>query len=106
MGHARECQLLIGLETLPFHLYSKRNPSPKAMYHSSDSDGSDHDETCECDKFNTLPDELVLKIIKMAFDNLKEEKNEGNMRLKAPKFNFLVKVVSNISTRYVTMLFH
>ena len=92
-------------------MYSKRNPSPKAMYHSSDSDGSDHDETCdnfhcEFELFNTLPDELVLKIIKMAFDNLKEEKNEGNMRLKAPKFNFLVKVVSNISPRYVTMLFH
>ena len=72
------------------------------MYLSSDSEDSDPETLQKSDIFNTLPDELVLKIIKMAFDNL----HEGYLGLKAPKFNFLVKVVRNISPRYVTMLFH
>ena len=79
------------------------------MLHLSDSDASDHDELLNfrygSDPFNTLPDEVVLKIIKMMLNNLVDE-DHGNPRLMASRFNFLVKVVSNISPRYVVMLFH
>ena len=49
--------------------------------------------------FDTLPDELLLKIIRSAFKDLGED--NWDFVLKAPRFNFLVKVVSKISHRYV-----
>ena len=69
------------------------------MLHSSDSDESD-DFHYDSDPFNALPDELVLKIIKTVLNNVGDEVN-GEMRLRAPRKNYLVKVVRNISPRYV-----
>ena len=48
--------------------------------------------------FDTLPDELLLKIIRIAFEDLGED--NWDFVLKAPRFNFLVKVVSKISHRF------
>ena len=66
------------------------------MIHLSDSDEpyldetvNFHNENSESNMFGTLPDELVLKIIKMAFNNLGKEfeaskniyREWGNLRL-------------------------
>ena len=69
------------------------------MLHSSDSDESD-DFHYDSDPFNALPDELVLKIIKTVLNNVGDEVN-GDFKLMAPRKNYLVKVVRNISPRYV-----
>ena len=58
--------------------------------------------------FNTLPDELVLKIIEMAATPMglawpREDNRNSNFALRTLKFNFLVKVVSKISNRYVAI---
>ena len=80
------------------------------MLQLSDSDESDHIEMSTfhyvSDPFNTLPDELVLKIIKMVLNNIEDEHLVTNLRNKTPRFNFMVKVVSKISPRYITIIFH
>ena len=100
---------MVGCRWKPPSFQLKLKVSILTMLHLSDSDGSDHDEMLnfryESDPFNTLPDEVVLKIIKMMLNNRVAEDQE-NPRLRGSRFNFLVKVVSNISPRYVVMLFH
>ena len=101
MGHASECQLLRQLGAPSFHL---KIAASLTMLHLSDSDESDHDETptfrYDSDPFNTLPDELVLKIIKTVLNNVGDEVH-GDLKLMAPRKNYLVKVVRDISPRYV-----
>ena len=57
------------------------------------------------DPFNTLPDELVLKIIKMVLNNFVDDHIVTNLRDNEPRFNFIMKVVRKISPRYVTIIF-
>ena len=112
MGHARECQLFFGSPAISKSVRYRL----LTMLLSSDSDGFDHSEMPillhGSDPFNTLPDELVLKIMKMAIKNIVDENTCvcsyvcRTYRRLAPRFNFMVKVVSKISPRYVTMLFH
>ena len=78
------------------------------MNPSSDTDSSDNDETqailYDSDPFNALPNELVFKITRMAFNDigcsLRNWHYVDSKFIMLPlRFNFLVKVVSNISPR-------
>ena len=110
MGQARWCQLLIGSSV--FLIFSVRFPHfcLLTMNHSSDTDSSDNDETqavlYDSDPFNALPDELVIKITRMALNDIaiwlrgcRYVESIRMLMLLAPRSNFLVKVVSNISPR-------
>ena len=80
------------------------------MNPSSDADSSDNEDTqallYDSDPFNALPDELVIKITRMALNDIaiwlrgcRYVESIRMLMLLAPRFNFLVKVVSNISPR-------
>ena len=106
MGHARECQLFFGSPAISTSVRC----GLQTMIQSSDSEGSDHTEMPillhGSDPFNTLPDELVLNIIKMAIKNIENEDPSPSSLRHVARFNFMVMVVIKISPRYVTMLFH
>ena len=78
------------------------------MNPSSDTDSSDNDEIqavlYDSDPFNALPDELVFKITRMALNDIGISLRDcryvdSKFNMLPLRFNFLVKVVSNISPR-------
>ena len=75
---------------------------------SSDTDSSDYDETqavlYDSDPFNALPDELVFKITRMAFNDIGCSLTDclyvdSKFKMLPLRYNFLVKVMRNISPR-------